>query len=93
MIRRICLAALIAVLPHPVHAGHGTIRETDTQIIIEYTGDDYEVKAGKMEKEQEEKKKEAEEEKERKDEDKYASQRAKHEARIRAREAAGRDDE
>lgn len=30
---------LIAALPAQARAGHGTIRETDTQIIIEYTGD------------------------------------------------------
>lgn len=41
MVKTLLPALLIAALPAQVRAGtgHGTIRETDTQIIIEYTGD------------------------------------------------------
>lgn len=39
MVKALMPALLIAALPVQGHAGHGTIRETDTQIIIEYTGD------------------------------------------------------
>jgi hypothetical protein len=37
---RIVLCAVLLLLPSlPVHAGEGTIKETDTEIIIEYTGE------------------------------------------------------
>ncbi|KAB0671466.1 hypothetical protein F6V30_02485 [Oryzomonas sagensis] len=41
MAKNLLPALLMAALPAQVRAGagHGTIRETDTQIIIEYTGD------------------------------------------------------
>jgi hypothetical protein len=52
---------LLAVLPNTVYAGHGTIRETDSQIIVEYEGDVDEVKAANVIEEQEEKLKEQEE--------------------------------
>jgi hypothetical protein len=36
-----------AALALPTHAGQGTIQETDTQIIIEYSGGEEDVKAAK----------------------------------------------
>ncbi|QEM66781.1 hypothetical protein FO488_00470 [Geobacter sp. FeAm09] len=40
MTRELALAGLMMVLyALPVQAGHGTIRETDTEIVIEYSGD------------------------------------------------------
>jgi hypothetical protein len=54
--RNYCTCALLlALLPLPAHAGHGTIRETDTAIIIEYEGDANDVKAAKVQEEIEEK--------------------------------------
>ena len=53
IISRITL--LLAVfLPNMVYAGHGTIRETDSQIIVEYEGDVNEVIAANIIKEKEE---------------------------------------
>ena len=52
---------LLAVLPNTVYAGHGTIRETDSQIIVEYEGDADEVIAANIIKAKEEKLKEQEE--------------------------------
>jgi len=38
---RIMLFAVLLLLPSlPVHADEGTIKETDTEIIIEYSGED-----------------------------------------------------
>jgi hypothetical protein len=34
------LAACFSLLTLPAYAGHGTIRETETEIIIEYSGDE-----------------------------------------------------
>ena len=64
-----CLYILImsAIFTMPAYAGHGTIRETDEQIIIEYSGDEDDTKAVIQRKEeltkeeQEQKRKQAEE--------------------------------
>ncbi len=60
IVRILNIILVLAVLPHMAHAGHGTIRETDTQIIVEYEGDADEVIAAKSTKEKEEKLKEQE---------------------------------
>jgi hypothetical protein len=52
---------LLAVLPNMAYAGHGTIRETDAQIVVEYEGDVDEVIAANVIKEKEEKLMEQEE--------------------------------
>jgi hypothetical protein len=39
MRRFLLLGALLTCIATPVQAGHGTIRETDTQIFVEYYGD------------------------------------------------------
>jgi hypothetical protein len=46
---QIALCAVLALTAHtlPAHAGQGTIQETDTQIIIEYSGGEDEVKETK----------------------------------------------
>jgi hypothetical protein len=46
---------LLALLPNMAYAGHGTIRETDSQIIVEYYGDDNEVIAANIIKDKDEK--------------------------------------
>ena len=52
---------LLAVLPNMVYAGQAVIRETDSQIIVEYEGDANEVVAANIIKDKEEKLKEQEE--------------------------------
>lgn len=52
---------LLALLPCMAYAGHGTIRETDSQIIIEYEGDANEVTAANIAKVRDERLKEQEE--------------------------------
>lgn len=52
---------LLAVLPSMAYAGNGTIRETDSQFIVEYEGDVNEVIAANIIKDKEEKVKELEE--------------------------------
>jgi hypothetical protein len=47
MTRKFIQIALCTVLALPAHAGQGTIQETDTQIIIEYSGGEDDVKATK----------------------------------------------
>ena len=47
MTRKFIQIALCAALALPAHAGQGTIQETDTQIIIEYSGGDDDVTAAK----------------------------------------------
>ena len=54
------LTVVCAVFALPVHAGQGTIRETDTQIIVEYTGGDEDVKASKAREEELESKRQVE---------------------------------
>lgn len=85
----ICLALLLLWLPRVLHAGHGTITETDWEIIVEYEGDVSEIKATKISKEQEEKSQLAAEERAVKLEEKHAAQRRKSEARKRAEAEAG----
>jgi len=54
---------LLAVLPTMVYAGEGTIRETDKQIVIEYSGEnDKDVIDAKIVRAQEEKKQEKKDE-------------------------------
>ena len=60
MNRTSLIILLLAVLPNFVYAGQGTIRETDSQIIVEYEGDANEVAAGNIVREKEEKLKELE---------------------------------
>ncbi|MDR3579944.1 MAG: hypothetical protein P4L44_08290 [Oryzomonas sp.] len=55
------IIVLIVVLPNMVFAGHGTIRETASQIIVEYEGDTNEVNAANIIKEREKKLMEQEE--------------------------------
>jgi hypothetical protein len=71
MMQKFILVVLYAALALPAYAGQGTIQETDSQIIIEYSGGDDDVKAAKAQEEEREvqrqadqaelKKKEAEE--------------------------------
>ena len=51
----ICLIAMSCILSVPVYAGHGTIKETDTEIIVEYSGDDDDKQAAKVLKEEQQK--------------------------------------
>ena len=52
--RIIFYTMLLAASPLAVHAGQGTIRETDDAIIVEYSGEnDEDVKAAKIAKERE----------------------------------------
>ena len=55
MIIKFCAALLIALSALPAYAGHGTIRETDSQIIVEYFGDHDEIETYKVQKAEEEK--------------------------------------
>jgi len=78
--KRVYFLILIAVLAAvPAYAGHGTIRETDEQIIIEYSGDEDDTKAAIRQREelakeeQEQKRKQAEEAKIRAAADKEAA--------------------
>lgn len=41
-----CLAGLLTIVARPAYAGDGTIRETDTQIYVEYSGDDKDIQDG-----------------------------------------------
>jgi hypothetical protein len=61
MDRILLIIVLIAALPTMVFAGQGTIRETASQIIVEYEGDANEVIAANCIKEREEKMREQEE--------------------------------
>jgi hypothetical protein len=55
MNRILCLTALVVTMAFPVYAGHGTIKETDTAIIVEYSGDDDDKQAAKVLKEEQQK--------------------------------------
>jgi hypothetical protein len=55
MVRYICLAVLIVIVALPAYAGHGTIRETDEEIFIEYYGDEDDKQAAKVLKEEQQK--------------------------------------
>lgn len=55
MVRNICLAVLFVIVALPAHAGHGTIRETDEEIFIEYYGDEDDKQAAKVLKEEQQK--------------------------------------
>ena len=55
------LVLLVAALPNLVHAGQGTISETDSQIIVEYQGNANDVAAATIEKAKEDKLKAEEE--------------------------------
>jgi len=48
------------VLPLPAHAGHGTIQETDSQIIVEYSGGEDDAKTAKEHQEELEAQRQAE---------------------------------
>ena len=61
MNRILRIILLLAFLPNMVYAGHGTIRETDSQIIVEYEGDVDEVIAANIIKDKEDKLTEQEE--------------------------------
>ena len=56
MIIKLCVAVLLVLSALPAYAGHGTIQETDSQIIVEYSGDNDEIEAYKVLKAEEEKK-------------------------------------
>lgn len=58
------LAACFSLLGLPAHAGQGTILETDTQIIIEYSGSDDDMKAAAIQREERQKQEAAAVEKE-----------------------------
>lgn len=55
------IVLLFAVLPHMAYAGQGTIRETDSQFIVEYEGDANETIAEIITRDKEEKLKEQQE--------------------------------
>ena len=89
MIIKLCAAVLLALSALPAYAGHGTILETDTQIIVEYSGDHDEIQAYKILKAEEEKK--AALEAQAKEKVRLFQQ---EKAKMRAdRRAAGRDDD
>ena len=52
MNRNIYCALLFALIACPAHAGFGTIRETDKEIVVEYSGDDSEKLAGRLAREE-----------------------------------------
>lgn len=60
MLKSFFITVLIFLMPLSLYAGHGTIRETDTEIFVEYYGDDNEIQAARIVKEEENKQKEAE---------------------------------
>ena len=74
MTRKFIQIALCAALALPAHAGQGTIQETDTQIIIEYSGGEDEVKETKTRETELEIQQKAEQEEMKKKEDEEAIQ-------------------
>lgn len=86
---------LLVVLPAMAFAGHGTIRETTDQIIVEYDGDTNEVIAYNTIKEREDKLKE-QEEKHKADEavrlQKFIDDQRKEKAERRTRRKEGDED-
>lgn len=52
----VCLAALAALAGRPAAAGQGTIRETDAGVVVEYSGDESDVRAGQAQKAEEQQK-------------------------------------
>ena len=56
----IFIILLLAVIPAMAYAGDGTIHETESQIIVEYSGDASEVAAANLANEKEERLKEQE---------------------------------
>jgi hypothetical protein len=60
MTKRFIQVAICAALALPAYAGQGTIQETDTQIIIEYSGGEDDVKAVKAKEEELESQRQAE---------------------------------
>ena len=61
MDRNLLIIVLIATLPSMAFAGHGTIHETESQIVVEYEGDTNEVNAANIIKAKEETLREQEE--------------------------------
>jgi hypothetical protein len=86
---------LIAVLPSMIYAGHGVIRETDSQIIVEYEGDVNEVIAANIIKDKEDTLKEQEEKEKAKEVERIkisSENRAKQLEQRRAKYKAGYED-
>ncbi len=86
---------LLVVSPKAAHAGHGTMYETDTQIVVEYEGDAEEIKAGNIAKVKEEKLKEQEEKVKAQEADRVTSFTEDHrrlKEERRARFNAGKED-
>lgn len=48
MTRKLLFALLLTYTSSPAFAGHGTIKETDTEIIVEYSGDANDELAAKL---------------------------------------------
>lgn len=78
---------LLAVLPNMVYAEHGTIRETDSQIIVEYEGDANEVIAANIIKNKEEQLKEQEEKDKAKEVERIKNLSANHAKLVEKRRA------
>jgi hypothetical protein len=92
--RIIKLILLQAVLTFPAYAGHGTIRETDSQIIIEYSGGEEDVKAARAHDAELEKQRQDEESKKAEEDEKAKALKAKMEnaARKGARRGVFREE-
>jgi len=48
MIGKLTVFVILIIMAHSAHAGQGTIRETETEIIIEYSGSEEDEKAAKV---------------------------------------------
>ena len=95
MIRISLIILLLAVLPTMAYAGHGTIRETDSQFIVEYEGDADEVITANIVKDKEEKLQEQEEKAKAKEAErlrKFAENSARRREERRAKNIDGQDD-
>jgi FKBP-type peptidyl-prolyl cis-trans isomerase 2 len=52
MMKRGCVVILCVFLALPVYAGNGTIEETEAGMVVEFSGDDNDILAGKRLKEE-----------------------------------------
>ena len=78
------LAIIFVTFSLPAHAGQGTIQETDTQIIIEYSGGEDDVKASEVrEKDLEIQGKAEQEEIKKKDEEEVVHQQRMERAKLK----------
>ena len=89
------LLLVSAGAPGPACAGHGMIWETDSQIIVEYSGDEAEAKAARATEEREERMRDQEKREKAAEAERIRRAAENHEKAIdrrRAREKEGYDD-